>query len=247
MSFNPHRLDADKVISQNFTPAQDSLSISSHKPSELVAQKPTAAIDNHPSIFSDIYRDDVNISVWTRDLSNDANACVKSLLESQRHYEKAFFTQSEEINTQLLKAAPELEHLTALRQDIAELTDMFCFLFDLKQAGVRLTLIEKAMCPRFHVDKVPNRLVCTYHGIATQWLPCDKADYSKLGPASKGVSDEQSGIYSSLTDICELTPGDVALLKGALWAGNENTGLVHRSPEVPDGQKRLLLTIDFSD
>ena len=32
------------------------------------------------------------------------------------------------------------------------------------------------------------------------------------------------------------------------WSGNEGAGLVHRSPKVESvNQKRLLLTIDFSD
>jgi len=35
------------------------------------------------------------------------------------------------------------------------------------------------------------------------------------------------------------------LLKGTLWDGNENMGLVHRSPVVPDNEKRLVLTLDF--
>ncbi|GAL13442.1 hypothetical protein JCM19233_4444 [Vibrio astriarenae] len=37
------------------------------------------------------------------------------------------------------------------------------------------------------------------------------------------------------------------LLKGESWYNNENMGLVHRSPAVPDGECRLLLTMDFSD
>ena len=38
----------------------------------------------------------------------------------------------------------------ALREDITELVGMFYFLFDLKQAGVRLTPPNHAMYPRFH-------------------------------------------------------------------------------------------------
>ena len=45
--------------------------------------------------------------------------------------------------------------------------------------------------------------------------------------------------------INKMTVGDVALLKGELWEGNEHAGLVHRSPLVPEGEKRLLLTLDF--
>lgn len=56
------------------------------------------------------------------------------------------------------------------------MVDMFCCLFELKRAGLRLTVLDRAMCPRFHVDRVPCRLVTTYLGAATEWLPHTVAD-----------------------------------------------------------------------
>ncbi|HCA23462.1 MAG TPA: hypothetical protein DEP32_04780 [Pseudomonas sp.] len=37
---------------------------------------------------------------------------------------------------------------------------------------------------------------------------------------------------------------DQCFLKGSGWVGNEDRGIVHRSPAVVAGQKRLMLTID---
>ena len=73
-----------------------------------------------------------------------------------------------------------------LSNDIAELVDMFCLLFGLNQAGIRLTVLNSAMCPKFHVDRVPCRLITTYHGIATEWLPHGLANRTKLGHGSQG-------------------------------------------------------------
>jgi len=53
-------------------------------------------------------------------------------------------------------------------------------------------------------------------------------------------------VYQNLTDICELNTGDVALLKGERWEGNENAGLVHRSPAINEGERRLLLAMYLS-
>ncbi|MCP3699547.1 MAG: DUF1826 domain-containing protein [Aliivibrio sp.] len=39
----------------------------------------------------------------------------------------------------------------------------------------------------------------------------------------------------------------MALLKGEGWFENEGGGLVHRSPSLTNGDKRLLLTLDFID
>ena len=102
------------------------------------------------------------------------------------------------------------------------------------------------MCPRFHVDRVPCRLVTTYAGKATQWLAHDRVDRSKLGPGSEGKPDAESGLYTNVEDIQQLQQGDVALLKGECWEGNEGAGLVHRSPQLTAGTGRLLLTLDFT-
>ena len=111
----------------------------------------------------------------------------------------------------------------------------------------KINLYEKAMCPRFHVDNVPCRLITTYQGIATEWLPHNAADRSKLGTGNSGKPDSQSGIYQDESDIQQLSQGDVALLKGEGWVGNEGKGLIHRSPQLSDQTSRLILTIDFID
>ena len=82
-----------------------------------------------------------------------------------------------------LGSSPEAEVLAG---DIANLVDMFCCLFDLKRGALRMTVLDRAMCPRFHVDRVPCRLVTTYQGIATEWLPHNVADRSKLGTGNMG-------------------------------------------------------------
>jgi hypothetical protein len=90
------------------------------------------------------------------------------------------------------------------------------------------------------------RLVTTYQGSGTEWLPHNIIDRSKLGHGSEGKSDEQSGLFSKQDDIQQLKLGDVALLKGEAWKGNEGAGLVHRSPSMTAGEQRLLLTLDIA-
>ena len=133
-----------------------------------------------------------------------------------------------------------------LSENIAELVEMLCCLFELKRVGLRLTVLNRAMCPKFHIDRIPCRLVTTYQGIATEWLPHQAVDRQKLGLGSNGKLDSESGLYKTANDIQQLNCGEVALLKGELWEGNENAGLVHRSPALPAGESRLLLTLDFS-
>ncbi|MNJ05207.1 hypothetical protein D3C73_1663800 [compost metagenome] len=47
----------------------------------------------------------------------------------------------------------------------------------------------------------------------------------------------------AVDNIQRLQAGDVAVLKGEKWQGNEGAGLVHRSPS--GHQRRLLLSLDW--
>ena len=201
---------------------------------------------DHPGVLSDIYQEEVNISVWQRDVDSDLSGAVNDVLAANSAIQVAL-TVSPESCLAAVNEALQGSHIKPLCEDIAELVDMFCFLFDLKRTGLRLTALSHAMCPRFHVDRVPCRLVSTYSGTATEWLPHALVDRSKLGRGNNGKSDEESGLFSSRKDIHRLNQGDVALLKGESWLGNENAGLVHRSPQLQAGEQRLLLTLDFVD
>jgi len=198
-----------------------------------------------PNVLSDIYREDTNIVIWQRNLSNQLTAAVSEFLQTNATKAAVLAVTPQNTHDVLKDTFGESEALTTLSDDIALLVDMFCCLFDLKQAGLRLTILDRAMCPRFHFDRIPCRLVTTYQGIATQWLNHAVVDRSKLGSGNQGKSDEQSGLFNNLEDINHLSEGDVALLKGENWDETEGAGLVHRSPPVSAGERRLLLTLDF--
>ncbi len=204
-----------------------------------------AALGKEAAILTDIYQEETNIAVWQRELSTTLQIAVNNFLVSHPTFQMAM-TVSPQSALASISESFDTAGQSELSENIAELVDMFCCLFELKRAGLRLTALDCAMCPRFHVDKVPCRLVTTYQGIATEWLPHQLVDRAKLGSGSNGQSDDKSGLFQDPQDIQQLGSGDVALLKGELWEENENAGLVHRSPALPADKNRLLLTLDFS-
>lgn len=205
-----------------------------------------AAESDQAEIFADIYQEQSNIAIWRRDLPLKLQHYIAEFLHSNRPLQASMTVAPQNVYASINELLGDTDENNPLSADIAELVDMFCYLFELKQVGLRLTTLDRAMCPRFHVDSVPCRLVTTYQGPSSQWLPHQAVDRTKLGKGNKGLPDEHSGIYQNLTDICQLNTGDVALLKGERWEGNENAGLVHRSPAINEGERRLLLTLDFS-
>ena len=215
-------------------------------PPALQAKKErTVSLGNEPQILTDIYQESPNMVIWQRTLSSTLNSTVNELLLSDKSLE---IVSAVTPKTALFELHHQLKGLACakeLSENIAELVDMFCCLFELKRAGLRLTTLHHAMCPRFHVDKVPCRLVTTYAGTGTQWLPHQVIDRSKLGTGNQGLDDEFSGLYQHASSIEQTACGDVALLKGESWHDNDNAGLVHRSPALDANEKRLLLTLDF--
>ncbi len=203
-------------------------------------------IDESPEILTGIYEEDVNIVTWRRPLSEAVGESASQLLSRHARLQRSLTLSPKNTRESLLDEFGS-DELLALIEDMANLVDMFCCLFGLRRAGFRLTALDSAMCPRFHVDHVPCRLVTTYCGVATEWLPHHGVDRSKLGAGSQGVSDEKSGLFEDSSVIQRLHSGDVALLKGERWLGNEGAGLVHRSPQLGKSERRLLLTLDFSD
>ena len=208
-------------------------------------KKRFASRSNEPAVLADVYQEHTNIAIWERELPATLKDSVEDVLTSNNEFETAM-TVTPQCALSSISEALGTTTRSELSKNIAELVDMFCCLFELKRAGLRLAALNRAMCPRFHVDRVPCRLITTYQGVATEWLPHQVVDRSKLGLGSNGQSDLDSGLFRHQRDIQQLNCGDVALLKGELWEGNENAGLVHRSPAVPAGESRLLLTLDVS-
>ncbi|KUJ85036.1 hypothetical protein AVO43_03725 [Microbulbifer sp. ZGT114] len=196
-------------------------------------------------MLADLCRDSVNLAVWQRRLSQELIAECQGFMQKPGFNSHRLVVPAA-MADDLTDLLPSLEDFPLLRADIELLADMFTCLFDISAIGLRLTPLTDTMCPKFHVDRVPCRLITTYVGPGTEWLANDCLDRSKLGAGSTGLSDAESGLYPTTQPVQSLAPGDVALLKGELWEGNEGAGLVHRSPAVPAGQRRLILTFDFA-
>lgn len=196
-------------------------------------------------VLADIYQDDVNIVTWQRVLNPTLLNAAKQLISAGHLFQIATPVTPQNVYDSIFDSLGANNEAQIISEDVTEIVSMFCCLFELEEVGLRLTTLERAMCPKFHVDRVPCRLVTTYSGIATEWLPHRLVDRTKLGVGSQGKSDADSGLYSLRSDIEQLSAGDVALLKGESWLGNERAGLVHRSPNIVNQEKRLLLTLDI--
>ena len=188
-------------------------------------------------ILGKIYQRDCRIAVWRRQLSQGIKTYVCGLDGSNTMLAGAglrMVLQPKELMAELEKILPDGPGRDELLADIQQLLEMFCCLFDLTSAGIRLRLLQHAMCPKFHVDQIPCRLVVSYRGPGTQWLDAWE----------DSLADLSGNIRHAYQQLME---GDVALLKGDGWENSPCGGLIHRSPQPEEGQWRLFMSLDLAD
>ncbi|MCX2890452.1 MULTISPECIES: DUF1826 domain-containing protein [Pseudomonas] len=190
----------------------------------------------NPQVLTEVLRDGVNLAVWHRRLPpqlEDFADLVISLgvpLADQRVIDVD--EQNTPILPDLLREAAELQGYEAFVADVTWLVAAYTCLVGARRVGLRLRVLHNPMCPRFHVDNVPLRLLTTYVGPGSEWLQEQQSTRSELPTADRYVDNIQ-----------QLLAGEVAVLKGEKWQGNEGAGLVHRSPSGQ--QARLLLSLDW--
>ena len=123
---------------------------------------------------------------------------------------------------------PDCAERQLLLDDICLLAHEFDELFAPTYLRLRFDVVTTNKCPKFHIDHVAARLLCTYMGAGTE--------YSFLDDQKKP------------TEIFP-TPNCAAIvLRGTKWPTDCANNLVHRSPEINDvSETRLLFVIDPVD
>lgn len=205
-----------------------------------------AASGSMPEVMTKIYLEQINLVVLQRSLATEVSDYCQVLVESKPSLNLRSVINAEKAAPSLRSLLPDLKNQSAFIDDLVLLLEMYACLFELDEVGVRLQVLDRAMCPRFHTDKLGCRLVSTFMGPGTEWLHNCDVDRSKLGLGNMGLSDAESGLFSTSTCIQQVNSGDLVLLKGEGWYGNDGLGAVHRSPAIPEGEKRLVVTMDFA-
>ena len=203
---------------------------------------PRQVLGEDMQVLTDVLHDGVNLAVWQRRLPAQIADFAEALLAQNEPLAQSMTLELAQPDSEpnldgLLAQYADLPGQAAFLADVAWLVRAYACLLDARRIGLRLRALDKAMCPRFHVDHVPLRLISTYAGVASEWLEEGGMERRRLGDAQAEPRDSER--------IQRLQAGWVALAKGEKWSGNEGAGLIHRSPTPPPGERRLLLTLDW--
>lgn len=198
-----------------------------------------AAISPQREVLNDIHLKSKNIAIFQRNMAhlrqkllqiaNQGIDCRANGTQEDILYTLKNYLDNRQI--ECLDVLSDIRQLVMLFQEVTQ-ASTFRFLF---------ATITTDMCSRFHTDINNLRLLCTYLGPGTLWLPNQAINYTAV--KSRGSNEEM------VTDqqlIQQLSPGDVCILKGALYP--DANPVLHKSPPIEkNGEKRLLLRIDTNE
>ncbi|WP_221794223.1 DUF1826 domain-containing protein [Oceanobacter mangrovi] len=207
---------------------------------------PDHSISPRAADLAAIYRNDINMAVWQNALGQSLDQTglqqlqdeLPLLLQRPGGFRFQLHSRRKQFRSQLQQDFPSsVPAGAALLSYLDTAAEVFESLFEPNAMALRLITLDGAMCPRFHVDHVPVRLVSSISGPGTEWLPETAIKRQALGGGPIQPCQDDNAILRAVA-------GDLALMKGEGWIGNEGRGLVHRSPAT--NEPRLFLSIDFA-
>ncbi len=197
-------------------------------------------IGDEVSVLSGIYRAEVNLAIWRRQQTPRVSAgwYEAAALSGISIRERVEPTLNR--GEHLFSSLPAGDSRAGFCDDLRFITQVFADLTGATELGLRLETVDRGMCRFWHTDKVSLRLITTYFGPGTQWV----ANHDVWRDRTKQHSDGDTFlVLRPNAPVQVFEPFDVGVFKGSPWPA-PHEAIVHRSPRVEPGARRLLLTLD---
>lgn len=183
------------------------------------------------------------ITVWQRALPSVMSNFLNGLCLPMPRQHQFIWHSHEELTPQLDKAMANFSTskcfgFRAWREDMLHLLQDCRELSPRQPIKVRLESVSSNGCRLFHTDQVALRLLCTYRGEGTLWIPEHAIDRTREDRTENAHVKDASAIES-------LGTGWVACLKGDAYPGEPDAGIFHRSPAAATDTPRILLAVDL--
>ena len=195
-----------------------------------------AAVGKDNSILNDIHQPQKCIAVQQR----DTQSLQPELEKLSKDFVEFRATGSTEEIVAKLQAHIERKHgnYPLLIDDMAGLIKAFQAVTKSVSFRVLLATIDNNMCRKFHTDVNHLRMLCTYMGQGTMWVPSEGV--------KEVINTGKRELHINPNHIQQTKAGDVIILKGALYP--DGNPILHRSPTIEEsGEERLLLRIDMNN
>ena len=164
------------------------------------------------AVLAEVFDEAITIAIMQRQLDSAMRASIAAQCAAQPWQLAWRGPADATLEQALIRSMPAPQQATELIADVRLLAKAVACLFDVEAVGIRMRLLDGAMCPRFHCDNLPARLVTTYSGPGSEWLPEQALERAGLGKPEPGKPE----VVLDASAIRQLAEGDVCLLKEAL-------------------------------
>ena len=164
--------------------------------------------------FAAIYDESVELVSVARPASGSLDALAEHLVASRQHVQTQWEQAARDADAPLaaLSRSIDADGLGALSEEITLASDMLSELVGCEGIGIRVTTLRRPMCPRFHVDHIPCRMLVTIGGPGTEWIASGDVDRALLADRDTDAPPIRPG-----RDIRRLAARNWSLLKGGAW------------------------------
>ena len=192
--------------------------------------------------IDEFYKDDLYLNILDRDKPYKSNQFFKNLIaepfELNINIKKtnAFEDIKYHLNKELLKRVQDQIFYYKWIKDMSEI----CILYSdiIKKNSLNFSLKTSRGCKRYHIDNVPVRLLVTYYGKGTEWLPRDACNYSAY---YNGESNDKIIKIKNRSKF--IKPWSIAVFKGQKFKGGTKA-ILHRTPNEALNKNSLLMCLD---
>ena len=197
---------------------------------------------NKKHSVDNFYKDDLYLNILDREKPYKSNQFFKALISEPFELnicikkESAFEEIKYHLSKKLQKRVQDYVFYYKWIKDMSKICSLY---YDLiKQKSLNFSLKTSRGCKRYHIDNVPLRLLVTYYGKGTEWLPRDACNYSAY---YNGESNEK--IIKLKNKSKFVKPWSIAVFKGQKFEGSTEA-ILHRMPNEALNKKSLLMCLD---
>ena len=188
------------------------------------------------------YKDDSYLNILDREKPYKSNEFFKNLIAEPFEFNinikkaNAFEDIKYYLNKKLLERVQDQIFYYKWIKDMSEI----CILYSdiINKNSLNFSLKTSRGCKRYHIDNVPVRLLVTYYGKGTEWLPRDACNYSAY---YNGESNEKIIKIKNRSKF--IKPWSIAIFKGQKFKGSTEA-ILHRTPNEALNKKSLLMCLD---
>lgn len=196
------------------------------------------------SRLGEIHEESANLVIWRRNLPPPLRAWLDRLANTARFQLDLIVGECAGGAADLVAIVPPSPERRWLEGDLGKLIRRFSALTCRAQVKACFGVVETNACRKLHADWVPLRLLCTYAGPGTEWVPDAAVRREAMVEPLPCPDAANAAIVPGEGAIRRARVGDVVVMKGETYPGNAGHGAVHRSPPIEAaGERRLVLKL----